>query len=102
MRAGEATFHTGWFIESVISAGVVVFALRTRLPFQHSRPSRAMLAVTALVATFALLLPYTPLAAIMGFAPLAPIFLLVIAGVILAYFISAELTKLWFFRRYLS
>ena len=30
MKAGEQSFQTGWFVESVLSAGVVVFAVRTR------------------------------------------------------------------------
>ena len=62
LHAGEAEFHTGWFVELILSAAVVVFALRTRLPFYKSRPSRAMLLATALVAIVTLALPYTPLA----------------------------------------
>jgi len=46
MKANLQTFQTGWFIESILSAGVVVFAVRTRPPFIRSWPSRAMLAVT--------------------------------------------------------
>ncbi len=49
MKAGQQRFQMGWFIEPILSAGVVVFALCTRLPFTHSRLSRAMLAVTAAV-----------------------------------------------------
>ncbi len=44
VKAGAPVFHTSWFIESVLSAGLVVFAVRTRLPFFRSKPSRAMLA----------------------------------------------------------
>jgi Mg2+-importing ATPase len=100
LKASEQLFHTGWFIESVLSATLVVFALRTRLPFQCSQPSRAMLAVTLAVGLFALLLPYTPLAGLLGFQPLPAVFLFAIAGIITAYFITAELTKRWFFRMY--
>ena len=40
MKANEQTFQTGWFIESILSAGVVVFAVRTRLSIdpQPSQP----------------------------------------------------------------
>jgi Mg2+-importing ATPase len=100
LHSGPASFHTGWFVESVLSATIVVFAVRTRLPFQHSRPARAMLAVTAFVALAALALPYTPLAGIMGFQPLPVQYLLGIAGIVIAYFFSAEFTKRWFFRRF--
>lgn len=46
MRASEKAFHTGWFIESVVSAAMVVLAVRTRRPVTRSRPGRAMLAAT--------------------------------------------------------
>ncbi len=100
LKANEQTFQTGWFIESILSAGVVVFAVRTRLPFTHSRPSRAMLAVTAGVILVTLFLPYSPLAGLLGFTPLPLPYLLVIFGIVALYFLSAEMTKRWFYRRY--
>lgn len=102
MHADQALFHTGWFIESVFSAGLVVFAVRTRLPFVRSRPSRTMLLVTLVVAVFALLLPYSPLAIILGFEPLGLSTLGLIAGIVILYFISAELVKRWFYRRFFA
>jgi len=97
MHADQALFHTGWFIESVLSAGVVVFAIRTRLPFIHSKPSRTMMIVTLLIALVALGLPYSPLAIILGFKPLNLQTLGLIAGIIILYFISAEFVKRWFY-----
>jgi Mg2+-importing ATPase len=99
MKANQQSFQTGWFIESILSAGVVVFAVRTRLPFTHSRPSRAMLAVTAAVMLVTLLLPYSPLAGILGFVPLSLPYLLIIFGIVVLYFLSAEMTKRWFYRQ---
>jgi Mg2+-importing ATPase len=99
MKANEATFHTGWFIESVLSAGVVVFALRTRLPFVNSKPSRAMLGMTLLVIALTLVLPYTPLAGLLGFTPLGLSYLLLIFGIVALYFVSAELAKRWFYQQ---
>ncbi|MHB8092195.1 MAG: magnesium-translocating P-type ATPase [Syntrophales bacterium] len=99
MKAGEQSFQTGWFIESILSAGVVVFAVRTRLPFLRSRPSRVMLAVTVAVMLFTLWLPYSPLADALGFAPLSLSYLLLIFGIVALYFLAAELAKRWFYRR---
>ena len=100
MKAGQATFHTGWFIESILSAGIVVFAVRTRLPFLRSKPSRPMLGMTLLVIAITLALPYTPLASLLGFSPLPLTYLLVIFGIVALYFTAAELTKRWFFSHY--
>jgi P-type Mg2+ transporter len=99
-HAHQTTFHTGWFIESVLSAGLVVFAVRTRKRFQTSRPSRAMVGMTALVAAITLVLPYTPLAKILGFTPLPAVYLLVIFSIIGMYFLSAEFTKRWFYHKF--
>ena len=78
--------------------GMVVFMVRTRMSFHRSRPSRAMLGMTLLVAAITLALPYSPLAGLLGFQPLPAIYLAGIAGIILAYLIAAELTKRWFYR----
>jgi Mg2+-importing ATPase len=99
MKANEQTFQTGWFIESILSACVVVYAVRTRLPFMRSRPSRAMLAVTGVVMLVTLALPYSPLAKLLGFVPLPLPYLLVIFGIVALYFMSAEVTKRWFYRQ---
>jgi Mg2+-importing ATPase len=99
MKANEQAFQTGWFIESILSAGVVVFAVRTRLPFTRSRPSRVMLTITGIVMSVTLWLPYSPLAGLLGFVPLPLPYLLVIFGIVALYFMSAEMTKRWFYRQ---
>ncbi len=100
LHADQASFHTGWFIESVLSASVVVFSIRTRMPFHRSHPSRGMLLATLFVAIVALVLPYSPLANIMGFKPLGVQALGMIGGIIIAYFISAEIVKRWFYHHF--
>ncbi len=98
LHANEGLFHTGWFLESVLSATAVVFVLRTRLPFLRSVPSRAMLAVTAAVAVVTVLLPYTPLAGVLGFVPLPPVVFAGVAGIVVLYLLSAETAKHLFYR----
>ncbi|MGE5463896.1 MAG: magnesium-translocating P-type ATPase, partial [Syntrophothermus sp.] len=100
IHANETIFHTGWFIESVLSASLVVFSIRTRLPFLHSKPSRAMLGMTFLVILITLVLPYTPLAALLDFTPLPLSYLLAIGVIIALYFAAAEITKRWFYHKY--
>jgi Mg2+-importing ATPase len=100
LRAGQELFHTGWFVESVLSASLVVFALRTRLPLYRSRPGRALLAVTGLMILATVLLPYTPLAGPLGFKALPPVYWLAIAAIVAAYVVSAEMVKRWFYRHY--
>jgi Mg2+-importing ATPase len=100
LHARQDLFHTGWFIESVLSASLVVFTLRTRLPFIRSQPSRAMMAITGLVGLIALTLPYSPLAGILGFQPLPGYYLIGITSIVFVYFASAEIVKRWFYKNY--
>ena len=91
-------FQTGWFLESLVSATLIVFVLRTRLPFYRSRPTLIMSLVTLLVIGVTVALPYTPLAPLLAFAPLPVPTLLMLALLVLVYFVAAEWVKRWFYR----
>jgi len=97
LRATPTQFRTGWFVESVVSASMIVLVVRTRRRFFQSRPGRPLLITTLLVAAFTLLLPYLPLATLLGFEPLPPLFLVALAAIVLLYMITAEATKASFY-----
>jgi len=59
-----------------------------------------MLGMPLLVMAITLTSPCTPLAGLMGFTPLSIPYLLVIFGLVAMYFLSAELAKRWFYRKY--
>ena len=100
LKADEATFHSGWFVESVLSAIMVVFVLRTQRRFLQSRPGRPLMIMSTAVALAALIIPYSPLAGIMGFTPLSPQILAVLMLLVVLYLAAAETVKRWFFRHY--
>jgi Mg2+-importing ATPase len=83
----------------VVSASLVVFVLRTRLPFARSHPSRGMLIMTGIGILIALAVPFSPVAGLLGFKALPPYYLLTIAIIVLAYLGFAEVTKRLFCRR---
>lgn len=97
LHAGPAEFRTGWFVESVVSATLIVLVVRTRGSFFRSRPSRALLLATLVVAAATIAIPYTP-GTLFGFVPLPPLFLAMIGLIVLAYVASVELAKRWFYR----
>jgi Mg2+-importing ATPase len=98
-QAGPELFRTAWFVESVLSAAFVVFALRTRLPLTRSRPSNTMLAFTGAVAIATLVLPFSPLATPLGFTALPRTYLLGMIAIVGIYFASAEWAKRLFYHR---
>ncbi len=99
-RAGEALFHTGWFMESLVTQVLVIFVIRTARAPWASRPSPA-LTVTALgVVAVALAVPYLPLAAQLGFVAPPPAFFVFLALTVTTYLTLVEAVKRYFFRRH--
>jgi P-type Mg2+ transporter len=99
LASGPAEFRAGWFMESVVSASLVVLVVRTRRPFFQSLPGRYLLVATLAVAAGAVMLPFTPLGALFQFAPLPPFYLLVMAAIVAGYLLSAEVAKHLFYYR---
>ncbi len=100
LRATERHFHTGWFIESLMTELFIVLVIRTRGRFCQSRPGRLLLVSTLLVAGTTVFLPYTPLGALFGFVPLPPLFILLLLAITGGYLVASEMVKGWFFRRF--
>ncbi|HSB25789.1 MAG TPA: magnesium-translocating P-type ATPase [Burkholderiaceae bacterium] len=96
--AHEALFRTGWFIESIATQVLVIFVIRTRGRPWHSRPHRWLAATALATVGVAVLLPFTPLAGVLGFVAPPPELLLLIAALTLVYLSCAELAKRWFYR----
>ena len=99
-HAGEAMFHTGWFMESLATQVLVIFVIRTRGNPLRSRPSRILTATSLAVVAIAALLPLTPLGNTLGFVPMPGPFYLVLGGTVGAYLITVEVVKRWFYRRF--
>ena len=96
-----ALFHAGWFVESLWSQTLVIHMIRTpRLPFIHSRASWQLTSLTTLGIAAGTLIPYTPLGAAIGMAPLPALFFPCLIATILCYMLLATLLKKLFVGRY--
>jgi Mg2+-importing ATPase len=99
LNAGHNEFRTGWFVESLATQTLVVFVIRTRrVPFLRSSPSRAMIALPLACAAIGAVLPFTPIARVLGFASLPLEFFLILVGMIAAYLVLAEAVKARFYK----
>jgi P-type Mg2+ transporter len=92
-------FRTGWFMESVVSACLIVLVIRSRRPFFKSKPGKYLLLATLVIVVVTLLVPISPLAGLLEFQPLPVSFLLMLGAILLTYIISAELLKRVFYAR---
>ena len=92
-HSSEALFHTGWFVESLATQTLVLFVIRTAGSPWSNRPSLPLAATILLVVTAGMLLPFTRLAADLGFVPLpAPFFAFLIVATA-TYLALVELVK---------
>ena len=99
-HANTDLFRTAWFVESVLSASLILLVVRSRRPFFHSRPSRRLLLATLGVGIVTLALPYLSFAALFGLVPLPFEYLGAIAVIVALYVASGELAKHLFYRRF--
>ncbi len=92
-EANEQLFHTGWFVESLATQTLVVFVIRTAgNPFK-SRPSAALTLTVFAVVVFAVILPFTPLAGVLGFTPLPVKYYVFLGAATITYLILVEFVK---------
>jgi P-type Mg2+ transporter len=98
-HAGPALFRSGWFVESLATQTLVIFAIRTRrIPFFRSRPSLPLLLSAFSVVTIGAILPETPLANSLGFASLPGRFFAALVVLVALYLVLIEIGKAWFYR----
>lgn len=99
LKANERQFQTGWFLESVISASLIVLVVRTRNRFFKSLPSRPLWIANLLVVILVLAIPYTPLGNLFGFVQLPLQFYGYMTVIVIAYIITADYVKIWFYKK---
>jgi Mg2+-importing ATPase len=99
LHANEKIFQTGWFIESVISATLIVLVVRTRMPFFKSLPGKYLSIATVFILLLVLVLPLTPMAVWFGFTRLPVAYYAWMLVIIATYIVSAEIAKRWFYRK---
>ena len=99
-HAGEALFHTGWFIESMATQVLVIFIIRTRKNPFKSRPNPWLVACSLTVVVVAAVLPFTPVSEFLGFVAPPAFFFVILAAILIFYLFAVEGMKQWFFRRF--
>ncbi len=102
LHATPDQFRTGWFMESVISASIIVLVIRSRRPFFKSRPGKPLLIATLVIVLATLIFPYTPIGPIFGFVPLPVSFLMMMGLIVIFYILMAEIVKKIFYQKVTS
>jgi Mg2+-importing ATPase len=95
----QGAFQTSWFLESVFTELLILFVMRTRLPFFSSKPGKLLLWVNVSAAIITLWLPFSPFSELLGFAAPQVVPLLSIFVILIVYLVTADWLKMWFFKR---
>jgi Mg2+-importing ATPase len=95
-----ALFHTGWFVESLMTQTLIVHVIRTNLiPFIQSRASWQLTMTTILIMGIGAVLPFSPLGQFLGFVPLPWQFWPFLLATLACYVALTQLVKVWLLKR---
>jgi Mg2+-importing ATPase len=98
LHAGPVEFRTGWFVESLATQTLIIFAIRTRrVPFIQSRPGLVITAATFSVVAVGIAITVSPIAHSLGFTTLPWQFFTALVVLTVAYLILVEITKKVFY-----
>lgn len=102
LKVKESAFQTAWFVESVLTQLFILFIIRTHKNFLKSKPGNYLFILSILGLIFTLGLPYMPFAQDIGLTPLPLINMAAMFLIVLLYIITADILKVWFFKKYRS
>ncbi|MCV7229586.1 magnesium-translocating P-type ATPase [Mycolicibacterium komossense] len=98
LHAGPVEFRTGWFVESLATQTLIIFAIRTRrIPFYRSRPGGILAAAAIAVVIVGVGLTLSSIGPVLGFTTLPWLFFVALALMTVAYLVLVELTKKVFY-----
>ena len=92
-HASQQFFHSGWFVESLATQTLVIFVIRTAGNPLRSKPSLPLTLTTICVVVVAVILPFTSIGSVIGFAPLPITFLLFVGLATATYLLVVEGVK---------
>ena len=102
LKVKESVFQTSWFVESILTELFILFIIRTHKNFFKSKPGKYLFLLSILGLVLTLGLPYLPFAQDLGLVPLPMFNLGIMLLIVAAYIITADILKVWFFRKYRS
>ncbi|MCX6351418.1 MAG: HAD-IC family P-type ATPase, partial [Bacteroidetes bacterium] len=102
LKVKESAFQTAWFIESILTELFILFIIRTHKNFFRSKPGKYLFILSNIGLVLTVALPYLPFANQVGLVPLPLLNFGAMLIIVAAYIITADLLKVWFFKRFRS
>lgn len=102
LQVNRSTFQTAWFVESILSAVLAVLCLRTKKFFLFSKPSKLLFSLCIVICALALILPYLEASKFLGLVGLNFKIYTLIFVIVLGYLVMIELTKFFYYRKWMK
>ena len=97
----QALFHSGWFVEGLLSQTLVVHMLRTqKIPFIQSVAAFPVMVATVIVVAIGVYLPFSPLGPLIGLQRLPWEYFPWLVGTLFSYCLVAQGMKRFYIRRF--
>ncbi|WP_267391957.1 magnesium-translocating P-type ATPase [Snodgrassella alvi] len=94
-------FHSGWFVEGLLSQTLVVHMLRTRkIPFVQSTAALPVLLMTVLIMAVGIYIPFSPISGWIGLTPLPWQYFPWLVLTLGCYCVVTQTVKRWYIRRF--
>jgi len=101
IKVEPQVFRTAWFLESVLSEIIVTFSIRTRVFFFKSMPSKLLLVTSAFICLIVAMIINSRFGnRFFEFVRMPLSVVVLISLILVAYFITVEIAKRYFFKRY--
>ena len=98
--AKASLFQTGWFVESLMTQTLIIHVIRTnKIPFLQSRASWQLTMTTLFIMAIGAYLPFSPLAATLGFTALPPLYWPILLATLFCYLLLTQAVKTWLVRK---
>ncbi len=101
LNSSMAEFRTVWFMESLMSASLIILIIRTKSVFYKSRPSKYLIISILAIIGIITVIPYTPIGNLFGFVSPSLIYLPIIGIIVFTYICMTEVVKKVFYKKQL-
>ena len=99
--ASAAIFHSGWFVEGLLSQTLIVHMIRTqKIPFFQSRATWPVILMTGIVMAVGIAIPFTGFGTSIGLSPLPLAYFLWLLGTLVLYAVLTQVVKTVYIRRF--
>lgn len=101
LNSSMAEFRTVWFMESLMSASLIILIIRTKSVFYKSRPSKYLIISILAIIGIIIVIPYIPIGNLFGFVSPSLIYLPIIGIIVFTYICMTEVVKKVFYKKQL-